>query len=83
MNAALILSNRMKMQNKGNARGLTEATEKNHTRNLSVQPLTYKYKYYIWVVCVGDCFCGLVVGVPGTDSEVLGSIPGATRFSEK
>jgi hypothetical protein len=29
------------------------------------------------------CICGLVVEFQATDSEVLGSIPGTTRFSEK
>jgi hypothetical protein len=30
-----------------------------------------------------DCLCGLVVRVPGYSSTGLGSIPNATRFSEK
>jgi hypothetical protein len=30
-----------------------------------------------------DCLCGLVVGVPGYRSRGPGSIPGATKFSEK
>jgi hypothetical protein len=30
-----------------------------------------------------DRLCSLVVRVPATDPEVPGSIPGATRFSEK
>jgi hypothetical protein len=30
-----------------------------------------------------DCFCGLLVEFLATDLEVLGSIHGATRFSEK
>jgi hypothetical protein len=30
-----------------------------------------------------DCLCGLVVSVPGCRSRGPGSIPGATRFSEK
>ena len=29
-----------------------------------------------------DRLCGLVVRVSATDTEVSGSIPGATRFSE-
>jgi hypothetical protein len=32
---------------------------------------------------VPDYLCGLVVRVPGYRSRDLGSIPGATRFSEK
>jgi hypothetical protein len=31
----------------------------------------------------GDCLCGLVVRVPGYRSRSPGSIPSATRFSEK
>jgi hypothetical protein len=30
-----------------------------------------------------DCLCGLAVRVLATDPEVLGSIPGASRFFEK
>jgi hypothetical protein len=30
-----------------------------------------------------DCLCGLVIRVPGYRSRDPGSIPGATRFSEK
>jgi hypothetical protein len=30
-----------------------------------------------------DRLCGLVVGVPGYRSRGSGSIPGATRFTEK
>jgi hypothetical protein len=39
----------------------------------------------ITTVCVPlqDRLCGLVVGVPGYRLRVPGSIPGATRFSEK
>jgi hypothetical protein len=32
---------------------------------------------------VSDHLCGLVVRVPGYRSRAPGSIPGATRFSEK
>jgi hypothetical protein len=35
------------------------------------------------VVIVVDRLCDLVVRVPGYESRGLGSIPGATRFSEK
>jgi hypothetical protein len=35
------------------------------------------------VVSAVDSLCGLVVRVPGYRSRGLGSIPGATRFSEK
>jgi hypothetical protein len=35
--------------------------------------------YILWL----DRFCGLVVRVPGYRSRCTGSIPGATRFSEK
>jgi hypothetical protein len=31
----------------------------------------------------GDCLCGLVARVPGYRSRGPGSIPSATRFSEK
>jgi hypothetical protein len=36
----------------------------------------------ISLCCSRDHLCGLVVGVPGYRSGGLGSIPGATRFSE-
>jgi hypothetical protein len=36
------------------------------------------------IICVDeDCLCGLVVRIPGYRSRGLGSIPGATTFSEK
>jgi hypothetical protein len=35
------------------------------------------------VLVFTDCLCGLVVRVPGYRPRGLGSIRGATRFSEK
>jgi hypothetical protein len=39
----------------------------------------------LFVICIStfDRLCGLVVRVPGCRSRGPGSIPGATRFSEK
>jgi hypothetical protein len=39
--------------------------------------------FYRTTTTVADCLCGLVIGVPGYRSTGSGSIPGATRFSEK
>jgi hypothetical protein len=40
--------------------------------------------YFILYLCPSnDRLCGLVVKVPGYRSRALGSIPSATRFSEK
>jgi hypothetical protein len=48
---------------------------------LSDLPIIYIYIYiYIYIQ---DRLCGLVVRVPGYRSRGPGSIPGATRFSEK
>jgi hypothetical protein len=38
--------------------------------------------FSIFFLCQYMCLCGLVVRVPGYRSRGLGSIPGATRFSE-
>jgi hypothetical protein len=46
-------------------------------RPVRVQDLTE-----IWIV-VDDRLCGLVARVPGYRSRGPGSIPGATRFSER
>jgi hypothetical protein len=43
--------------------------------------------YWFFLIKLGvlydDCVCGLVLKVPGYRSRAPGSIPGATRFSEK
>jgi hypothetical protein len=45
---------------------------------------TGNYNVYLSIKWhIYDFLCGLVVRVPGSDPEVLGLIPGATRFSEK
>jgi hypothetical protein len=36
-----------------------------------------------WYITILDSLCGVVVRVPGYRSRGQGSIPGATRFSEK
>jgi hypothetical protein len=36
-----------------------------------------------YITAAEEVFCGLVVRVPGYRSRSSGSIPGATRFSEK
>ena len=40
------------------------------------------YHFFFKFLLLGDRLCGLVVRVSGLDTEVSGSIPGATRFSE-
>jgi hypothetical protein len=41
------------------------------------------YVSFVSLSVYKDRFCGLEVGVPGYRSRRMGSIPGATRFSEK
>jgi hypothetical protein len=41
------------------------------------------YSDFQEVVVISDRLCGLVIRVPGYRSRGPGSIPGATRFSEK
>jgi hypothetical protein len=41
------------------------------------------YYYYYYYMFNKNRLCGLVVRVPGYRSRGLGSIPGATRCSEK
>jgi hypothetical protein len=43
----------------------------------------YSLKNIIKILRTEDCLCGLGVRVPGYRSRDLGSIPGATRLSEK
>jgi hypothetical protein len=38
---------------------------------------------FVYVYMLVDRLCGLVARVLATDPEVPGSIPGATRFSDK
>jgi hypothetical protein len=52
--------------------------KKNYREALPVQ-IEFTYMY----VCIFDRICGLVVRVLGYRSRGMGSIPGATRFSEK
>jgi hypothetical protein len=42
-----------------------------------------KDKLFLFPWVLNDRLCGLVVRVPGYSSRGPGSIPGATRFSEK
>jgi len=49
--------------------------------SMSVTKLTL-YREIIAVYSEIDRLCGLVVKFLATDTEVPGSIPGATRFSE-
>ena len=42
----------------------------------------YYFSTFVWVWNLVDRLCGPVVRVSGYRSEVSGSIPGATRFSE-
>jgi hypothetical protein len=44
---------------------------------------TYIYIYILPPLTVIDCLCGLVIRFPGYRSRGPGSIPCATRFSEK
>jgi hypothetical protein len=45
--------------------------------------LPVRYELNLYVMKEVDRLCGLVVRVPGYRSRGPGSIPGATRFSEK
>jgi hypothetical protein len=47
-----------------------------------VLPVRYELSLYVMRKKI-DRLCGLVVRVPGYRSRDPGSIPGATRFSEK
>jgi hypothetical protein len=46
-------------------------------------PSSKTYRSYLYVGMFGDSLCGLAVRVPDYRSRGPGSIPGATKFSEK
>jgi hypothetical protein len=48
-----------------------------------VLPVRYELNLYMLCKKKVDRLCGLLVRVPGYISRGPGSIPGATRFSEK
>jgi hypothetical protein len=54
-----------------------------YTSDIRVQKTLFIHVFYNIFVLNKGRLCGLVVRVPGYRSEILGSIPAATRFSEK
>jgi hypothetical protein len=60
-------------------KGKRDAAVKIYGRNIEIYEILSAKN----VVFLSDRLCGLVIRVPGYRSRGQGSIPGATRFSEK
>jgi hypothetical protein len=64
----------------GNRAPAVKSVARRYIERTIPSPTTVFYKMYFQLF---DRLCGLVVRVPGYRFRGLGSIPGATRFSEK